>query len=35
MGTNKRYPGHVAAGINRGIVQVVTRAQPISLTDDE
>jgi hypothetical protein len=35
MGTNKRYPSHVAAGIDRGIEQVVTRAQPISLTDDE
>jgi hypothetical protein len=35
MGTNKRYPSHVAAGIDRGIEQMVTRAQPISLTDAE
>jgi hypothetical protein len=35
MGTNKRYPSHVAAGIDRRIEQMLTRAQPISLTDAE
>jgi hypothetical protein len=29
------FPIHVAAGIDRGSEQVVTRAQPISLTEDE
>jgi hypothetical protein len=35
MGSNRRYPSHTVAGIDRHIEQVLTRAQPISLSEAE
>lgn len=35
MGTNRRYPSRVAEDIGRRIEQVVTRPEPISLSDAE
>lgn len=35
MGTNRRYPSRVAEDISRRIEQVVTRPEPITLSDAE
>ena len=35
MGTNRRYPSRVAAGIDRAIDHVMARPQPLSLSDEE